>query len=146
MDGRRHGTGVQRVAYTQGRLESAVRDAGLRARGGEVEDGGAGGLGASAGGGGDGDEGEEGLVYGEALAEGGVDEVEEVGVRVAGVQVHELGGVDYGAAADGEEGVGLVGFGEGDGFFDAGGEMVSCGQVGVGMTYEVSFGSTLTPS
>lgn len=121
MDGGGHGAGVKRITYTQSRLESAMSDAGLCARGGEVKDSGARGLGARAGGGGHGDEGEEGLVNGEALAEGGVDEVEEVGVGVAGVQVHELGGVDDGAAADGEEGVGGVGLNEGDGFFDAGG-------------------------
>ena len=121
-------------------------DAGFGTRGGEVEDGGAGGFAASAGGGGDGDEGEEGFVDWETFAEGGVDEVEEVGVGVAGVEVHELGGIDYGAAADGEEGVGLVGLGEGNGFFDAVGWMVSWGQVVMRVTYEVSFGSTRTPS
>lgn len=118
MDGGGHGACVERVADSQRGLEGAVGDTGFGARGGQVEDGGAGGFGAGAGGGGDGDEGLEGLVDGEAFAEGGVDEVEEVGVGVGRVEVHELGGVDDGAAADGEEGVGLVGLGEGDGFFD----------------------------
>lgn len=118
MDGGGHGAGVEGVADAEGGLEGAVGDAGFGARGGEVEDGGASGLGAGAGGGGDGDEGLEGLVDGEAFAEGSVDEVEEVGVGVAGVKVHELGGVDYGATAYGEEGVGLIGFCKGDGFFD----------------------------
>lgn len=127
MDGRGHGACVEGVTDTEGRLEGAVSDAGFGARGGEVEDGGAGGFAAGASGGGDGDEGEEGLVDGETFAEGGVDEIEEVGVRVAGVQIHEFGSVDHGAAANSEEGVWLIGLGEGDGFFDAVGLMVSCG-------------------
>jgi len=55
-----------------------VRDSGFCALGDQVEDGGAGCFGAGACGGGDGDEGAEGRFYGEAFAEGGVDEVEEV--------------------------------------------------------------------
>lgn len=96
-----------------------MSDTSLCTRRRKVEDGGAGGLRASAGGCGDGDERLEGLVDGEALAEGGIYEVEEVGVGVAGVEIHELGGVYDGAAPDGEEGVRLVGLCEGDGFFDA---------------------------
>lgn len=114
-----HGAGVQGVADAESGLEGAVGDAGLGARRGQVEDRRAGRFGAGASGGGDGDEGLEGLVDREALAEGCVDEVEEIGVGVAGVEVHEFGCVDDRAAADGEEGVGLVGFGEGNGLFDA---------------------------
>lgn len=83
-------------------------DARLCALGDEVEDGGAGGLATRAGGGGDGDEGLEGLVDRAAFSEGRVDKVEEVGFRVGVVQVHELGCIYDGAAADGEEGVWLV--------------------------------------
>ena len=118
VHGRGHGARVQGVADAEGGLEGAVGDAGLGARRGQVEDRRAGRFGAGAGGGGDGDEGLEWLVDREALAEGCVDEVEEVGVGVAGVEVHELGCVDDRAAADGEEGVRLVGFGEGNGLFD----------------------------
>ena len=118
VDGGGHGAGVEGVAYAEGGLEGAVGDAGFGARRGEVEDRGAGGLAARAGGSGYGNEGFEGLVDGEALAEGGVDEVEEVSVRVAGVEVHELGGVYHRATTDGEEGIWLVGLGKGNCFFD----------------------------
>lgn len=65
-----------------------MRDACFCFFGDEVEDGGSGCFGAGTGGGGDGDEGEEGFRYWEAAAEGGVDEVEEVGLRENGVEVH----------------------------------------------------------
>lgn len=94
LDGGGHGARVEGVAYAEGRLEVAVRDAGLGALGDEVEDGGAGGLGPRAGGRGDGNEGLQGLVDRAAVAEGRVDEVQEVGVRVRGVQVHQLRCVD----------------------------------------------------
>lgn len=58
--------------------------------GDEVEDGGAGRFGAGAGRCGDSNEGKKGFGYGEAEAEWGVDKVEEIIVREAGVEVHEL--------------------------------------------------------
>ena len=95
VHGRGHSAGVQRVTDTEGGLEGAVSDSGFCFLGDEVEDCGAGRFGAGTGGGRDGDEGEEGLGYGEAFAEGSVDEVEEVSGREAGVEVHQLGSVDY---------------------------------------------------
>lgn len=115
-----HGAGVEGIADAEGGFEGAVGYPGFGFAGDEVEDGGACRFGAGARGGGDGDEGAEGLVDGFAQAEGRVDEVEEGGGWVVGVEVHELGGVDDGAAADGEEGVGRDGFGEGDGVEDGG--------------------------
>lgn len=78
-----------------------MRNARLGALGDQVEDGGASGLAAGAGGSGHGDEGQEGLVNWASFAEGRVDEVEEVGFRVGVVEVHQLGRVHDGAAADG---------------------------------------------
>lgn len=80
VDGAGHGAGVEGVDNAESGLEVAVRDTRLCALGDEVEDGGAGGLRASSCGCGDGDEGEEFGRDGEAFAERGVDEVEEVGV------------------------------------------------------------------
>ena len=119
LDGRGHGAGVEGVADAQGGLEVAVGDARLGALGDEVEDGGARRLAASAGRGGHGDEGLEGLVDGAALAQGRVDKVEEVGLGVFVVEVHELGRVHDGATADSQEGVGLVGADPFDGLLDA---------------------------
>lgn len=82
LDGGGHGTRVEGVAYAEGGLEVAVGDSGLGALGDEVEDGGAGGLGPGPRGRGHGDEGLEGLVDWAPVAEGRVDEVQEVGVRV----------------------------------------------------------------
>lgn len=124
LDGGGHGAGVEGVAYAEGGLEVAVGDAGLGALGDEVENGGAGGLGAGARGGGDGDEGLERLVDGAAVAEGRVDKVQEVGVRVRGVQVHQLGRVDDGPAAHRQERVRVEGLGPVDGLADAGAESV----------------------
>lgn len=59
-----------------------MRDSGFCALGDQVEDGGAGCFGAGACRGGDGDEGEKLGFDGEAFAEGGVDEVEEVVVWI----------------------------------------------------------------
>ncbi len=89
--------------------------------GGQVEDGGARGFAACAGCCGDCDEGAELVRDGQAFAQRGVDKVHEICFVVGGVQVHELGGVDDGAAAYGEEGVWREGLRPGDGFFDAGG-------------------------
>ena len=133
VHGRGHAARVQGVADAEGGLQRAVGDARFGFLGDEVEDGGAGRFRARAGGGGDGDQGQQGPRDGQALAERRVDEVEEVGVREAGVQVHELGGVDDGAAADGEEGVRRVGLREGDGFEDpedGNGWSVSVGRIG----------------
>ena len=120
VDGGGHGARVQGVADAQGGFQGAVCDAGFGFAGYEVEDRGPCGFGTGAGGGGDGDEGAEGLVYGFAETEGRVDEVEEGGRGVVRVEVHEFCGVDDGAAAHGEEGVGGDGFGEGDGVADGG--------------------------
>lgn len=120
VHGRGHGARVERIADPQGGLEGAGGDACFGAFGNEVEDGRACGFGAGAGGGGDGDEGGERTFDGEAEAEGGVDKVEEGGVGVSVIEVHQFGCVDDGAAADGEESGGVVGFGEVDGFLDAG--------------------------
>jgi hypothetical protein len=133
-----------------------VRDAGFCACGSQVEDRGAGGLGAGASGGGDGDEGFEGFGNGETFAKRRVDEVKKVGVREGSIKIHEFGGVDDGAATDSEEGVRVVGFGKGDGGFDAI-LVVSASSNSLfssapstrthgyanESTYELSFGSTL---
>jgi hypothetical protein len=78
VDGAGHGAGVEGVDYAEGGFEVAVCDARLCALGDEVEDGGTRCLGAGACGCGDGDEGKEFGWDGEAFAERGVDEVEEV--------------------------------------------------------------------
>ena len=137
-----HAARVQGVADPERGLQRAVGDARFGLLGDKVEDGGAGRLGARAGGGGDGNQGKERPRDGEALAERGVDEVEEVGVREAGVQVHEFGGVDDGAAADGEEGVRRIGFGEGDGFEDPKIRQCMRRDQEERETHELSFGST----
>jgi hypothetical protein len=80
VDGAGHGAGVEGVDYAKGGLEVAVCDAGLCALGDEVEDGGACCLGPGSCGCRDGDEREEFGWDGQAFAERGVDEVEEVGV------------------------------------------------------------------
>ena len=80
VDGAGHGARVEGVDYAEGGFEVAVRDACLCALGDEVEDGGACCLGAGSCGCGDSDEGEEFGGDGEAFAERGVDEIEEVGV------------------------------------------------------------------
>lgn len=80
VNGAGHGAGVEGVDYAEGGFEVAVRDTGLCALGDEIEDGGARCLGPGSCGCGDGDEGEEFGWDGEAFAERGVDEVEEVGV------------------------------------------------------------------
>lgn len=99
MDGGGHGACVDGITDTQGGLEGAVCDASFSSLGDEIEDCGTGGLRASTGRGRYRDEGLQWLGDGEALAERGVDEVEEVGVGEDGVKVHELGGVDDGATA-----------------------------------------------
>lgn len=119
LDGGGHGARVERVADAQRGLEVAVGDASLCALGDEVEDGGAGGLGPGARGGGHRDEGLEGLVDGPAVAEGRVDEVEEVCVGVRRVQVHQLGRVDDRAASYREEGIRVEGLGPVYGLADA---------------------------
>ena len=119
VDGGRHGAGVDGVADAEGGFQGAVGDAGFRFGGDEIEDGGACGFRSCACGGGDGDERGEGFGDGEAAAERGVDEIEELGGGEVCVKVHQFGGVDDGAAADGEECGWLVSFGELNGFFDA---------------------------
>ena len=94
MHGAGHGAGVQGVADPEGRLESAVSDAGLCFLGDKVEDCGSGGLATSAGGGGNSDEGTESFRYGETTAQRGVHEIEKVCLGEAGVEIHELSGVD----------------------------------------------------
>ena len=146
MHGGWHGAGVERIAYSERWLQGSVRNARLGFRGREVEDRTAGRLGAGTGGRWNGDEWEEGFADWKTFAERRVDEVEEVGLRVAEVEVHQFGGVDYGAAADGEEGVWCVGGGEGDSFLDAAFRQNRTDMSDQGETYEVSFGSTLVPS
>ena len=119
MYGGRHGARVQRVADAECGLEDAVRDAGFGFFGHEVEDGCARRLRARARSGGHGDERLKRFDDGHPLAERRVDEVEEIRVREAGVEVHQLGGVDDGPAADGEECVWRVGLREVDGGADA---------------------------
>lgn len=119
LDGGGHGAGVERVTDAQGGLEVAVSDACLGALGDEVEDGGTRRLAAGAGGGGHGNERLEGLVDRAALAQGRVDKVEEVGLGVFVVQVHQLSCVHDGAATHGQEGVGLVGADPFNGGLDA---------------------------
>lgn len=147
LDGGGHGAGVEGVAYAEGGLEVAVGDAGLGALGDEVEDGGARGFGPCPSGRGDGDEGLQGLVDGPAVSEWRVDEVQEVGVRVRGVQVHQLGRVDDRTAAHGQECVWVEGLGPVDGLADAGAVVrCQCWWPGGEMrarTYELSLGSTL---
>lgn len=116
VHGAGHGAGVDGVADADGGFEVAVRDARFRLLVDQVEDGGACCFGAGAGGRGDGDERFELRGYGVAFAEGRVDEVEEVCFGEGGVEVHQFGGVDYAATADGEEGVRVVGLGEVDCF------------------------------
>ncbi|SPQ23270.1 bd6c9939-491b-41ab-b150-aeb5933a5800, partial [Thermothielavioides terrestris] len=117
-----HGARVERVADAQRRLEVAVGDARLGAPRGQVEDGRARRLAARAGRRGHRDQRVQLAVDGPALAQRRVDEVEEVRVRVARVQVHELGRVDDRAAADGQEGVRPLRLDPLDRFLDAGEE------------------------
>lgn len=119
LHGGGHGARVEWVADAQRRLEVAVGDARLGPLGHQVKDGGARRLGPRAGCGRDGDQGLELPLNGQAAAQRRVDKVEKVGLRVGGVQVHQLGRVNDGATTDAEECVRLVGFGELNGLFDA---------------------------
>lgn len=94
LDGGGHGARVEGVADAQGGLEVAVGDARLGAPGHEVEDGRPRRLGPRARRRRHRHERLQRLVDRPAVAERRVDEVEEVGVRVACVQVHQLGCVD----------------------------------------------------
>lgn len=118
VHGGRHGTGVQWIAYAEGRLEGAMRNTSLGLCRREIEDGGAGCLRSGSGSSWDSNKWLQWLIDWEAFAEWCVDEVEEVVLGVTEVEVHELGGVDDGATADGEEGVWCVWAGEFDGFLD----------------------------
>ncbi len=89
-----------------------MSDTGFCFFGDKVEDGGAGCFGTGAGGSGDSDEREEGFRDRQTAAKGGVDEVEEVVVGEAGVEIHELGRINHAATSYGEECARLVGFGE----------------------------------
>ena len=71
-----------------------MSDAGFCFLGYQVEDCGSCGFAAGAGGGWDGDQGMERFGDGQTTAERGVDEVEEVCLWEACVQVHELGGIN----------------------------------------------------
>jgi hypothetical protein len=114
-----HGAGVEGVTDAERGLQVAVRDAGLGALGDKVKNSGSSSFRTGAGGGGDGNQGVEFAVDGSAFAQRCVDEVEEVGFRVAVVQIHQLGCVDYGTTANGEEEIWIVRLGPSYGFFDA---------------------------
>lgn len=119
MHGRRHGARIERITYAKRGLEISVRDSCLGFLGDEVEDGSSGGFGSCTGGGRYGDEGQQLLVNGETLAEWCVYKVEEVGIWVTGIQIHELSGVDDGASTNCEEGIRLIWLAESDGFEDS---------------------------
>lgn len=94
MDGRGHRSGVEGVADAESRFESPVSDAGFCFLGDQVENCGPCRFAAGAGGCGYGDKGVERFCDGEAAAQGSIDEVEEVCLRKAGVEVHQLCRVD----------------------------------------------------
>ena len=119
VDCRGHGAGVQWIADAQRGFECSVGDSCFGFFRDEVEDGRACGFRSRAGGGRNRDQGQERFSDGEAPAEGGVDKVEEIILGIAGVEVHELGGVDYRSPTDGEESHRLVRLGEIDCFSDA---------------------------
>lgn len=108
MNGGGHGAGVDGVADSEGGLEVAVGDSRFGFLVDQVEDGGSGGFGAGSCGRGHGDQGLQFGGDGLALANWGVDEVEEVGVGEGRVQIHQFGSVHDTSASHGEEGVWCV--------------------------------------
>ncbi len=119
MHGGWHGAGVPWVADAQRGFKRAMGNSGFGFLSNEIENGGARGLAARARRGGNGDEREEGFGDRETPAEGRIDKVEKSGVGEAGIQVHQLGGIDDGATAHGEEGSWLIGLRKVNCFADA---------------------------
>lgn len=95
-----------------------MRNTRLGPLGHEIKDGSAGRLATCAGRGGNSNKRFQRLVNRQALAERRIDKVEEVGVGVCCVEVHELGSVDDRTAAHSEERIGGIWTSPGDGLFD----------------------------
>jgi hypothetical protein len=108
LDSRGHSPGVQGIADAESWLEGSVGNTSLGPLLDEIKNGRACCFAACSCGGWDGNEGLERLVHRQTFAQRRIDEVEEVGVGVCSVKVHELGRVYDGSAADGQERVGLV--------------------------------------
>lgn len=125
-----------------------MRDSGFGSLRDKVEDGGACGFGTGASCGRDRDKGKQGFGDRKAATEGRIDEVEESVVGKAGVEVHQLGGVDDRSASNCEEGRGLICLGEVDSFPNA--MFVSASVMSriqhSPSAHELSFGSTIVLS
>lgn len=80
MNSAGHGTSIERITYTKGRLEVSVCYAGLGALGDEIEDGSASSLRTGASGGRDGNERLESAWNGLTFAQWRIDKVEELGI------------------------------------------------------------------
>ena len=125
-----------------------MRDSGFGSLRDEVEDGGACGFGAGASCCRDRDKGKQGFSDGKAETEGRIDEVEEIIVGEAGVEVHQLGSVNDRSASDCEECRRSICLGEFDGFPNA--MFVSASVMSKipqpHPAHELSFGSTIVLS
>lgn len=96
-----------------------MRNTGFCFLGDQVEYGGARCFTAGTGGGWNGNQWEEGLGNGKPAAQGGVYEVQEVGLGKAGIKIHELRSVNDRTTANGEECCRLVRLGEFNCLLDA---------------------------
>lgn len=119
LHGRGHGARVQRIADAQRGFERSMGNSRFGFFRHQVEDGRACGFRPRAGGGRYRDQGQERFGDGEASAERGVDKIEKIVLGAAGVEVHELGGINHRSTADGEESRRLIRLGEIDCFSDA---------------------------
>ena len=96
-----------------------MRNSGLCSLRDEVEDGGACGFGAGASCCRDSDKGKQGFSDGKAETEGSIDEVEEIIVWEASVEIHQLGSVNDRSTSDCKECRRMICLGEFDGFPNA---------------------------
>lgn len=126
LDSGRHCSRVERIADSQSRLQVSMRDTSFGSLGDEVKDGSSGGLTSCAGGGRDCDERLQWLVDWPSLSERSIDKVEEVGIWVCCVKVHELGGVNDGTSANSEERVDVLRASPCNCFLDPGVPISSC--------------------
>lgn len=94
LDGSRHGPRVEGVTDTEGRLEISVGDTGLCTFRDEIENSRSSGLRSSASCGGYSNERGQRLVNRSAVTKRSIHKVEEVRIRVLGVEVHQFGSVD----------------------------------------------------
>lgn len=114
----RHCPCVKWIADSEGRLQVSVRNTSLGSLRNQVEDGGSGCLASGTRGGRDGDERLQRLVNRPSLSKRRIHKVEEIGIRVCCIEVHELGCVNDGASTNREERVEVLRASPSDSFLD----------------------------